>query len=468
MNKPSDSAHTISRESVENEVFDVLIVGGGIVGAGVARDAAMRGLRTLLIEQYDFAYGTSSRSSRLLHGGIRYLAQARIGLVREASVEKRILHRIAPHLAEAYPFIFPAKWFGRWPLWQLRIGVKIYDWLCGGQNLGRSSYLDKNTVLNQLPGFDPGRLSGAVRYYDGQTQDARLVIDTLRSAEAHGADVFNYTRVEGCERAGGSAPWRCRLRDNQIDREVVVQARTIVNAAGPWADQFEHCALNLRLTKGVHLVVDRERLRVPEAVVMTAGNRILFALPWGERTILGTTDTDYGGLIEDVKTEPEDVEYILRITNGYFPEARLTPDDIISDWAGLRPLIWSGRGRPSDISRSHEIRSPQPGWYDVAGGKLTTYRLMAEQTVDRVEKWLGRPHTQSRTAREPLLPPEETNPVSRIVPPPVERGIVEHCCRHEWARHSEDIMIRRTSWHYYHRDREAIEQQVKQWMLEID
>ena len=452
-------------DRLADQPLDVLIVGGGIVGAGVARDAAMRGLRTGLVEQYDFAAGTSSRSSRLLHGGLRYLAQGRIGLVREASLEKKVLHRIAPHLAEPLPFIFPSYRGTPWPLWQLRIGVKLYDLLCSGRNLDRSESISRQEVARQVPGLAQTGLNGAVRYFDGLTNDARLVIDTLRSAAKHGAMVHNYCRLEQAARDGRR--WRCIVRDGRDGREWELTSRTIVNACGPWADRLEHSRVRLRMTKGVHLVVDRSQLPIPSAVVLPEGKRILFAIPWRERVILGTTDTDYQGRIEDVVCEPADVDYIFDVVNHIFPEARLTTSDLISTWAGLRPLVANWRGRPSDISRAHVIRQTDPGWWDVAGGKLTTYRLMGEQTVDRLTEYLGRKTSPCRTAVEPLLEPEEIAGLSGIAPPPFNRTTVEHCCRHEWAVHLQDVMIRRTSWRHYDLEAAHRATETATWMADI-
>lgn len=468
-------------QALSAATLDVLIVGGGIVGAGVARDAALRGLRVGLVEQHDFAFGTSSRSSRLLHGGLRYLAQGRLGLVHEASVEKKIIHRIAPHLAEPLPFVFPTYCGDKhWVLWQLKIGVKIYDLLCGGRNFGRSTWLTPQQVLAKVPGLAREGLQGAVRYFDGFTNDARLTLDTLRSAANHGALLLNYcrfqnaTRVSAAGASGDDTPqWICELQDRFAGRSLCVRARAVVNATGPWADGLPHSRVKLRVTKGVHLVVERARLPVPETVVMTEGKRILFAIPWGERTILGTTDTDYSGPLDHVVTEPEDMDYVLRVTNRFFPNARLTPADVLSTWAGLRPLIADPHGNPSDISRGHEIRSPEPGWWDVAGGKLTTYRLMAEQTVDRIVQWLKRLNGSTRafapcrTAEEPLLPPEQTAGVSGLLPPDFNRRAVEHYCAREWALHLDDVMVRRTSWHYYHRDAARKAAQVADWMAEL-
>ncbi|MFZ1936257.1 MAG: glycerol-3-phosphate dehydrogenase/oxidase [Thermoguttaceae bacterium] len=452
-------------DRLRNAELDVLVVGGGIVGAGIARDAAMRGLRTALVEQYDLASGTSSRSSRLLHGGLRYLAQGRLGLVYESSREKMILHRIASHLAEPLPFLFPTYRGTHWPLWQLRIGVKVYDLLCGGRNLGRSTSLPPEGVIEQLPGVRRNGLTGAVRYFDALTNDARLVIDTVRSAARHGAIVLNYVRLEDAARRPGG--WRCRLNDAVGARQSEVLARCVVNAAGPWAATLPHSRVRLRLTKGVHLVIDRQRLPVPSAVVMTHQRRILFAIPWGERVILGTTDTDYAGPPEAVDAESDDVNYILAVINGAFPSAKIEPRDVISHWAGLRPLIVSRRGGPSDISRAHQIRMCEPGWLDVAGGKLTTYRLIAQQAVDRLLPHLDRPAARCRTAEEPLLVPGAATLASGILPQPVGADAVRHFCEHEWALHLDDVMIRRSGWHYYHPDAADLAERTAGWMAEV-
>lgn len=468
--------------------LDLLVVGGGIVGAGIVRDAAMRGLRVGLVEQQDFAFGTSSRSSRLLHGGMRYLAQGRIGLVRESSVEKTIIHRIAPHLAEPLPFIFPTYRGNRdWILWQLKIGVKIYDLLCSGRNLGKSTWLSRKETTKTVAPLRAEGLKGAVRYYDAFTNDARLVLDTLRSAAGNGAGLLNYCRFKN---AVHDEFWECEVEDVLAGQSFQLCARAIVNATGPWADGLPHSQVRLRLTKGIHLVIERQRLPLTETVVMTEGKRILFAIPWGERVILGTTDTDYEGSLDDVRVDAADVRYVLDIANQHFPDAALRGKDVISSWAGLRPLIADSHGRPSDISRSHQIRNPEPGWWDVAGGKLTTYRLMAEQTVDGIVKWLktqdcscsagfggavGTPcptelHeavAECRTAIEPLLSPAEAKGVSGILPPEFSRHAIAHYCANEWAIHLDDIMLRRTRWHYYFPNAAEMAEQVADCMRDL-
>lgn len=446
------------------EPLDLLVVGGGIVGSGVARDAALRGLQVGLVEQHDFAAGTSSRSSRLLHGGLRYLAQGHVGLVHEASVEKKTIHHIAPHLGEPLGFVFPAYRGEGPPMWQLRIGVKMYDLLCGGRNFQPSRGFTRAQTQEMLPALKAENLRGSVRYFDALTNDARLVLDTLRAAEKHGARVLNYTRFHGARRDGGV--WVCAIEDRTTGQRSEVRARTLVNATGPWADQVPHSAVKLRLTKGIHLVVDRARIPVPSAVVITEGKRILFVLPWGERVILGTTDTDYQGAPEGVAVDASDIAYVLRTVNEFFPSVALREADIVSSWAGLRPLVANPDGTPSDISRAHEIRSPEPGWWDITGGKLTTYRLMAEQAVDKVVRHLGSKVAPCRTAEEPLLPLSEVTAYSGILPPPHSRAAVEYYVRQEWARHLSDLMFRRSGWHYYERVSAARLEEIAGWMAE--
>ncbi len=487
-------------EQLTASELDVIVAGGGIVGAGVARDAAMRGMRVALVEQHDLAFGTSSRSTRLLHGGLRYLAQGHVGLVYQSSQEKKILHRIAPHISRPLPIVFPTYRLTQWPFWKLRIGVKIYDLLCGGRNLGPSYGMSPGETLARIPGLNPYDLTGSVRYFDSQSNDARLVIDTLRSAAAHGAIVSNYLRLESA--IAGKNRWQCQLHDTFTDQTHRVFARTVVNACGPWSAALPNSSVRLRLTKGVHLVIDRRRLDVPDAVMVTKGERTLFVIPWGERSILGSTDTDYDGPLDDVHTDPDDVRYVLEVINHYFPDAKLTPADVLSTWAGLRPLVALGkRGSPSDISRAHQILMPKPGWIDVAGGKLTTYRLIGEQVVDRVVKHLGKKTPPCRTAEESLCEKFESGGMatlawpcgdqgeqssqqhahdkrghgtersdrveSGVLPPPVCRELVEHYCNNEWALHLDDIMIRRTSWHYYLDNPLETAGQVAAWMTEI-
>ena len=460
--QPSSKERGAAFTMLCGEPLDVLVIGGGIVGSGVARDAAMRGLRTAIVEQADFASGTSSRSSRLLHGGIRYLAQGRVGLVWEASSEKRVIGHIAPHLSQPLAFVFPCRKGTPWTRWKMAIGVKMYDLLCSMRNFGRSSVLGYEATLKVLPGLNTGSLSGAVRYFDGLTNDARLVVDTIRSAAEHGAIALNYARLIEATPSGNL--WNCVVEDVETGQRHNVRARTVVNASGPWSDRMPHSKTSLRLTKGVHLVIDRDRLPVPDAVVLAEGQRILFAIPWGERVILGTTDTDYQGPLSNPTCDNADIEYVLNVVNSTFPKAKLTKDDLISHWAGLRPLVADPNGNPSDISRRHEVKMSETGWWDVTGGKLTTYRLMAEEAVDAVARYLGREKVKCRTAEIALLKPAATTGVSAIVPPPVSESLVKHYCRNEWVRRLDDLMIRRTSWRHYRHDHAEVAARVAHWM----
>jgi glycerol-3-phosphate dehydrogenase len=447
---------------LSGEPLDVLVIGGGIVGSGVARDAAMRGLRTAIVEQADFASGTSSRSSRLLHGGIRYLAQGRVGLVWEASSEKRVIGHIAPHLSQPLAFIFPCRKGTSWTRWKLAIGVKMYDLLCSMRNFGRSSVLSLAETERVLPGINTECLTGAVRYFDGLTNDARLVLDTVRSAVDHNAIALNYVRMIEATPSGNL--WKCTLEDIETGATHNVRSRTVVNASGPWSDRLPHSKTSLRLTKGVHLVIDRDRLPVPDAVVMAEGDRILFAIPWGERVILGTTDTDYQGPLSNPTCDNADIKYVFEVVNNAFPQAKLSTADLVSHWAGLRPLVADPNGNPSDISRRHEVKMNEPGWWDVTGGKLTTYRLMAEEAVNAIVKYTGASKLSCQTAKTPLLQPVDTMGVSGIVPPPVSEALVRHYCRSEWVRRLEDLMVRRTSWRHYRHDHAEVAASVAQWV----
>jgi glycerol-3-phosphate dehydrogenase len=444
--------------------LEVLVIGGGIVGSGVARDAAMRGLRTGLVEQHDFASGTSSRSSRLLHGGMRYLAQGRVGLVWEASKEKSLLREIAPHLAQPLQFIFPTRKASGWPRWKLSFGVKLYDLLCGVGKGGGSGSMGPAEALRRVPGLSDEGLTGAVRYHDALTNDSRLVLDTLRSAAMHGAIACNYVRFVNASYE--NSMWRCELEDHRTGASHTVLARTVVNASGPWSDRLPNSTTSLRLTKGVHLVIDRKRLPVEDAVVLAEGSRILFVIPWGERLILGTTDTDYRGQLEEPPCDDADVAYILEVVNDAFPALKLTRGDLVSVWSGLRPLVADSRGNPSDISRRHKITMSHAGWWDVTGGKLTTYRLMAEETVDAVVKHLGVKTAPCKTAATPLLENHTEDAVSGILPPPVSQAAVAYYCREESARHVDDVMIRRSSWRHYHHNHLELAGNVARWMAE--
>ncbi len=366
--------------------LDVLIIGGGITGAGIARDAAMRGLRTALVERDDFASGTSSRSSRLVHGGLRYLEMGDIGLVFEASRERRTLLRIAPHLVWPCAFLFPLFAGGRVPRWKLAAGMWIYDLLALFKNVGRHRWLSKRAMLRAQPGLRPNELIGGARYWDAQCNDARLTLANARDAHRHGALVANYAEVEQLEYAEGRVRG-ARVTDRMTGETRSVHADVVVNATGPWSDMLRDDGRRmLRPTKGVHVIVSRARVANTEAITLISpiDGRVMFVLPWGPFTYVGTTDTDYAGAPEDVRATGEDVVYLLRSANAVFPDARLQADDVIGTWAGLRPLLRPPKdAAPSEVRREHKIIE-QAGMLSIVGGKLTTYREMSRQIVDRV------------------------------------------------------------------------------------
>lgn len=393
---------------------DLLVIGGGITGAGIARDAAMRGLRTILVDQHDLGWGTSSRSSRLVHGGLRYLEQGALHLVFEASRERRTLLAIAPHLVRPLPFLFPVHRRGRLYFWRLAAGMWLYDLLALFRNVRWHRMLGKRGVLRAEPMLRSMDLVGGARYYDAQCDDARLVLATARSAIAHGALVSNYMRVDQLEVVDGRVRG-ARVEDRLTGQHGRVQATTVVNATGPWCDrirrlEYPHALPILRPTKGAHVVVPRSRLGNREAITLLSpiDERVMFVLPWGELSIIGTTDTDTPTSPETVHADEADVLYLLRSANAFFPNARLTVEDVVATYAGLRPLLAPEDERSASlVSREHRIIQGPRGMWTIAGGKLTTYRLMAAQLVDQVAKELrksfGHPaYPASATATEPL------------------------------------------------------------------
>ena len=370
--------------------FDLLIIGGGITGAGAARDAARRGLKVALLEMQDLAYGTSSRSSKLVHGGLRYLSKAEFSLVFESVSERRVLMDIAPHLVSALSFLYPVYKNSKHGVFTINLGMWVYD----GLSLFRTPKIHRNVSRQEVAKLEPDLcqdgLRGAPLYYDCATDDARLTLETALDAADHGAVVATYTKVVGLLRDDRGRVIGVRARDELGGREREVRAAAVINATGPWSDRtralsVDAASARLRPTKGVHIVVDAARLKVNNAVVCfhPDDGRVLFAIPWRERTYIGTTDTDFSGDPGDVAATPEDVRYLLDTINVYFPTVALTVDDVISTWAGIRPLI-SGEGseHASAVSREHEILVDHDGLITIAGGKLTTYRRMAAEVID--------------------------------------------------------------------------------------
>ncbi len=408
----------------QREVFDVLIIGGGITGAGLALDAAARGLKTALVEKRDFAAGTSSRSTKLIHGGLRYLEQFDVALVREALLERSVLTHIAPHLTEAFPFVIPIYSDRRrnydHPL-IMRAGLFLYDLLAGRHNLASHRRLSREEALRLAPQLDPTGLKGAFLYYDARTNDARLVIEVIKAAGERGAAIANYSKVEGFLRDSDGKIAGARVVDELSGDQIDVRAAVTINATGIWleetirlnADNRDGLSKKLRPAKGIHLTVAANRLRVGAAWLIPSltGHRFYFVVPWQDRVNIGTTDTDYKGGKDAPQAEADEVAEILNAVNSYFPEANLDPTDVISAWAGLRPLISDANAKDTTkVSRKEEIIETADGLVSIGGGKLTTYRLMAEQGIDCVLKRLG----ESRTGQTTKDIPVSGGQISRV------------------------------------------------------
>src|SRR6266481_8104318 len=393
-------------ERLANETFDLLVIGGGITGAGVAREAALRGLAVGLVDARDFAAGTSSRSSKLIHGGLRYLEQGEIALVREAATERKVLRRIAPHLTETAPMFVPV--YGRTSagVYKLRVGLALFDKLAAVDRDERHRILSRKEALAAEPRLNPERLQGAAVYPEYVTDDARLVLDTLKSAHHAGAAVVNHAPVVAL---GGNATLRrIEIRDAQNDAAITARARVVVNAAGPWVDAVRRMDADapgpvLHLTKGIHLVFRAEDLPVRHCVVMRARDgRPLFTVPRGTWVYVGTTDTSYAGPLEEPEVNVEDADYLFETLARSFPGLRLASEHVVGAWAGVRPLVQEEGRSPSEISRKDEIAVSASGLVTIAGGKLTTYRRMAERVVDAALPLLGRTAPYGRSGTEPL------------------------------------------------------------------
>ncbi|MFN2325624.1 MAG: glycerol-3-phosphate dehydrogenase [Gemmatimonadales bacterium] len=428
--------------------WDLLVIGGGINGAGIARDAALRGLSVALLDRHDLGWGTSSRSSRLIHGGLRYLEQGRVGLVFESLRERRLLLRLAPHLVRPQAFVLPVHRGDRVPRWKLTLGMVLYDLLAWRGNLPRHRPLGKRALLALEPLLRERGLTGGALYYDAQCDDARLVIGAARAAAREGAAVATWTSVTRLHQVEG------RITEADVEDELEgamarIRFKTVVNATGPWTDavrQLEEpgAAPILRPTKGIHIVFPRDRVGHRHAITFTSplDGRVMFVLPWGEYSYVGTTDTDTSDSPDRVTTTQEDVHYLLRSVNALFPNAHLAEEDVVATWAALRPLVAAeGAAGPSQISREHRLLEGPGGMLTIAGGKLTTWRAMAAEVVDRVERVLKR-----RTGRQPVgdhrsraepLPGGESTAVAEFARMATESGLAattgQHLARHYGA-----------------------------------
>lgn len=410
--------------SLESTVFDILVIGGGITGCGVARDAALRGLRVALVEKDDFASGTSSRSSRLVHGGVRYLEHGHLGLVFEASAERRRLLALAPHLVRPLAFTWPVYAGARVPRWKLVAGLALYDALALFRNVGRHRWYGRAALLAREPGVRAAGLGGGAVYYDAATDDARLTLANALDAAAAGARLMNHTMSTGLERDATGRVTGAHVRDTLTVAGATVRARIVIQATGPWSGG------TVRGSTGVHITVPRDRVGNVGALTLTAPSdgRVMFTLPAGEHAIIGTTETPTTTSPDEVRATEADVRYLLDAVNHYFPDARLAREDVVSAWAGVRPLV-QGSGALGSASREHHIAST-PGLLSITGGKLTTYRVMAADAVDAAQRALGATPARSPTLDTPLHGGDLQDVAAEIDRVRRDTGTPAECARH--------------------------------------
>ncbi|MCJ7671894.1 MAG: glycerol-3-phosphate dehydrogenase/oxidase [Acidimicrobiia bacterium] len=492
------SERAASLQRLRDEEFDVLVVGAGITGAGCALDAATRGLRTALVERDDFASGTSSKSSKLVHGGVRYLQQKEFRLVYESLHERQIALRNAPHLVRVLPFLIPILTrdglIDRRVARALGVAMWMYD-LTGGMRIKKlHKRIDKAEALEHMPTLRRDNVASAYLYYDARADDARLTLAIARTAAANGAAIANYARVADLlkDSQGNISGARVEADGTTFD----VKARVVINATGVWADQVRTMDEGsdpdtIRPAKGIHITVPWAKVRndIAAIVPVPKDKRSVFVVPWGDATYVGTTDTDYDGPIDDPQCTPEDVEYLLRALN-FAIEEPVTKDDVIATWAGLRPLLRSAATeRTADLSRRHGVRVSTSGVITITGGKLTTYRRMAADTVDQASRVLKR-RTRSRTKKVAIIGAEGYEAPAETMEPSVHehlsgrygtesqavldlvaedpdlgealvpglpylRAEAVYAVRHEMARTLDDILSRRTRARLLARDASA-------------
>jgi glycerol-3-phosphate dehydrogenase len=387
----------------EMTAWDLVIIGGGATGLGIAMDALSRGYTALLLEQADFAKGTSSRSTKLVHGGVRYLAQGDIRLVREASVERGLLYRNAPHLVRNQTFIIPI--YTHWDRFKYTIGLKLYDWISGKLSLGASVFISRKQTLQQLPGIKPEGLVGGVLYHDGQFDDSRLAVNLVQSIFDNGGYAVNYMKVNGLLKDDQQQIAGVIARDVESGEEYRIKAKAVVNATGVFVDDILHmdnpaAAKSITASQGVHLVFDREFFPSDHALMIpaTSDGRVLFAVPWHNKVVVGTTDTPVQSASMEPTALEKEIGFILETAAQYFTR-KPQRSDVLSVFAGLRPLAAPKEGQPTkEISRSHKIIVSPSHLFTILGGKWTTYRRMGEDLVNRIEKELRWMHKKTSTA----------------------------------------------------------------------
>jgi glycerol-3-phosphate dehydrogenase len=378
-------------ERLRKQTYDLLVIGGGITGAGIALDAASRGLKTALLEKSDFAFGTSGKSTKLIHGGLRYLKQLEFGLVREVGSERAVVHKLAPHLVVPEKMLLPLSEKKGLGYWLTSVGLKVYDFLAGVNPEDARKMLTRQQTMKCEPLLKADDVNGGAIYAEYRTDDARLTIEVIKAAIRHEACILNYARVNDFIYEGNSVGG-VSVSDYLTDETFIVESKVVVSATGPWVDQMREInnsktGKKLHLTKGVHIVLPHQKLPVRQAIYFDVEDgRMIFAIPRGRTTYVGTTDTAYDGDPDHVVTTREDAQYLLDAVNATFPMVDLKLSDIESSWAGLRPLIHEEGKSTSELSRKDEIFESPTGLISIAGGKLTGYRKMAERVVNLVIK----------------------------------------------------------------------------------
>lgn len=377
----------------ESEIFDLIVIGGGINGAAIARDASLRKLKVVLLEKEDFGSGASSKTSKLVHGGVRYLEHFQFGLVRESLRERSLLLKNAPHLVKPIPFLMPVYAQDPHSLWKIHLGLYFYDFL-STSDFPKHRKLSREGVLEQVPGLKKESLCGGCSYYDAQMLDNRLLIETILSAEQAGAKVYNYTEAVNLIKENGQIKGVAYFH-SLTGEKGDFYGKAVVNVTGAWSDNIAkmepdaaHCTPTP--TKGVHLIVPKMISDIALLLRAPQDGRIFFVLPWGPYHLIGTTDTFYDGNPDNLTVDPADRKYLLEAFNAYFPDCQLTESSILSSFAGLRPLVAPDKEKEaSDITREHVVQVSDGGLITVLGGKYTTHRLIAENVVDIVAKKLG-------------------------------------------------------------------------------
>ena len=396
----------VAWDRLGSEQFDVVVIGGGVVGAGAELDAATRGLKVAMVEARDFASGTSSRSSKMFHGGLRYLEQLEFGLVREALHERELsLTTLAPHLVKPLPFLFPLtkRW---WERPYIAAGIFLYDRLGGAKSVPGQKHLTKAGALRLAPGLKRSSLIGGIRYYDTVVDDARHTMTVARTAAHYGAVVRSSTQVVALLREGDRVVG-VRVRDSENGEVTEVRGHVVVNATGVWTDEIQALSkqrgrFRVRASKGVHIVVPRDRIVSEVAIILRTERSVLFVIPWGTHWIIGTTDTEWNLDLAHPAATKVDIDYLLDHVNTVLATP-LTYDDIDGVYAGLRPLLAGERDDTSKLSREHAVAVPAPGLVAIAGGKYTTYRVMGEDAIDAASEFVPARVAPSITEKVPLL-----------------------------------------------------------------